>query len=808
VAVAYYIAGWLSLQFALVKENVTPFWPPTGIALVALLVWGRSMWPAVAVAALAVNAPINDSWLAALATAAGNTLAPVVAAELLRAVRFRLELDRVRDAMAIVFLAAPAMVISATIGSLALVLSGVNPEGGFVTAWAVWFAGDATGILTVAPFLLAMRLFRTDPWHQRSQYVESAVLLVVVLGVGLLMVTTRVGLLFLLMPVVGWAAWRLQLRGSATAALVVSALASWGATRGLPAFADEPLAQQMLILQAFNVTVALTSLFLSALVTERLRAERRLEQSALELEDRVSVRTSELVEASDRLELEIAERREVEQVLRDKERQLSEAQQMARIGSWEYLVLAGRVTWSDELFRIHGYEPNAFPVTLDRALEQVHPGDLDRIRATLAESLHGASRDLGPTEYRIVLPDGSERVLVGISRIEMDDGEPARMFGTIQDVTDIRRAEREHWIAETLQRSLLPPGLPVIPGAGLAARYLPASADVRIGGDWYDVIQLPGGKLGLTIGDVAGHGLQAARTMSQLQTAVRAFGLEEDSPARVLGRLHAFFERPPVVDMATLLYLVLDLETGRATFASAGHPPPLLVRSDGRAEYLHGGLGLPLGTGADHGHEEVEILVEADSTLLLYTDGLVERRGEPLDASLARLRAAASFGAEDLDAFCDRIVAATLDPGGPDDDVALLAVRMLRLTDAPLRLTMAASPDALGPLRSTIRRWLRELGAEPDEEYAILVACSEACTNAIQHPFGARAGELVVDLDASGGEVSIAVRDSGSWRPPSTRDGGRGLPLIEALMDSVEVDRGTTGTVVRMRRRLGSRVAP
>ncbi len=129
VAVAYFVAAKLSLRFALVEKNVTPFWPPTGIALVALLIWGRSMWPAIAVAALAVNAPISDQ-LATLATAAGNTLAPVVAAELLRAVRFRLEMDRVRDALAIVFLAAPAMVISATIGSLALVLSGVKPTGG------------------------------------------------------------------------------------------------------------------------------------------------------------------------------------------------------------------------------------------------------------------------------------------------------------------------------------------------------------------------------------------------------------------------------------------------------------------------------------------------------------------------------------------------------------------------------------------------------------------------------------------------------------------------------------------------------
>ena len=156
------------------------------------------------------------------------------------------------------------------------------------------------------------------------------------------------------------------------------------------------------------------------------------------------------------------------------------------------------------------------------------------------------------------------------------------MFGTIQDVTDIRRAEREHWIAETLQRSLLPPGLPAIPGAGLAARYLPATADVRVGGDWYDVIQLPGGRLGLTIGDVAGHGLPAARNDEPAANGRPGLwpgggfaGPGAGPPAR------AFFERPPVEDMATLLYLVLDLETGRATFASAGHPPPLLVRSDG-----------------------------------------------------------------------------------------------------------------------------------------------------------------------------------------------------------------------------------
>ena len=781
VAAAYYLTARLGLRLALVAENVTPVWPATGIALVAFLVLGRTVWPGVALAAFLVNLPISTDALAAGATAVGNTLAPLVAAILLQRAGLRREIDRLRDAVAIVFLGALAsMLISATIGAGTLVLSDAVPAREFPAAWAVWWAGDAMGVLVVAPFLLSLLLPRERPasWPRR---IEASVLFGALIAVSFAAASTGLGILFLVLPFLGWAAWRFQLRGAAPAALLAAGIASWAAADRVGPFEHGTLLDRMLTLQAFNATVAFSSLFFAAVVTDRMRARRALERAAAELEDRVRLRTSELSAAHE---------------------QLAEAQHVAHVGSWEWLIPENRVSWSDEMYRIHGYRPQEFPVTFEKAIELVVDEDMARIRRNVEAAFdRGRDQDLPGNEYRIVLADGSERVLLGKARLQVGPGgKPLRMVGTVHDTTEEKQAEREHRIAETLQRSLLPDRLPEIPGVALSARYVPATTDMEVGGDWYDVVQLPNGHVGLAIGDVAGHGLRAASTMGQLRMSLRAYALEEDSPAAVVRRVHGLVNRLHLPEIVTLVYVVFDPDSGAIRFANAGHPPPLLIAPNGEARYLEDALAPPVGAVIEEHYVDGTANLASGSTLVLFTDGLVERRGISIAEGLARLVDEAANGTNDLEAFCDRVLA-SLVGNQVADDIALLAVRPVPLTVA-LHLRVAAEPHVLASLRRTIRRWLREMNVEPESANDTLIACGEALANVIQHAYGAGDGAIELDLTLADGSVDVTVRDHGRWRPPSGAEGGRGLDLARGLMDRVEVDPGPHGTVVRMRRRV------
>ena len=274
VAVAYWIAARLSLTLALVHGQVTPIWPPTGIALVAILVLGRRVWPAIFAAALAVNLPIGPSPLGAAFIATGNTLAPLVAAELLRLVHFRLELDRLRDAAAIIGLGAlVSMSISASIGASVLVLSGVVSPTDFWPTWAVWWTGDAMGVLLVAPFLLSlMPNSAVLPLTLRSGAVLTGLLAGIAL-VTLALFQNRLRLEYLVFPLIMVAAWRFRLRGAAPAALFASGVAIWSAVHATGPFATGTLVEKMITLQVFNVCVALTSFVLATFVATRERQE-------------------------------------------------------------------------------------------------------------------------------------------------------------------------------------------------------------------------------------------------------------------------------------------------------------------------------------------------------------------------------------------------------------------------------------------------------------------------------------------------------------------------------------------------------
>jgi signal transduction histidine kinase len=274
VALAYWLAAKLSLNLALVRGQVTPIWPSTGIALVALLVLGRRAWPAIGIAAFAVNLPIGPSPVGAAVIAAGNTLAPFVAAELLRWVDFRLELDRLRDAMALILIAALCvMTISATIGTSVLLLSGAIPGRDFWPTWAVWWAGDAMGVLVVAPFLLSLRPSRSSREFRWPRPAEFTALLLGIGFVTYVLFQNRFRVEYLVLPLIMVAAWRFRLRGAAPAALIASGVAIWAAVTGIGPFSTETLLQKMVTLQVFNVSVAVASFLVASFVDAHEREE-------------------------------------------------------------------------------------------------------------------------------------------------------------------------------------------------------------------------------------------------------------------------------------------------------------------------------------------------------------------------------------------------------------------------------------------------------------------------------------------------------------------------------------------------------
>lgn len=365
-------------------------------------------------------------------------------------------------------------------------------------------------------------------------------------------------------------------------------------------------------------------------------------------------------------------------------------------------------------------------------------------------------------------------------------------------IDNARMFARERSIAETLQRSLLPDRLPEIPGVHAAARYLPGTAEA-VGGDWYDMFVLPGGNVGLAMGDVAGRGVPVASLMGQLRTSLRAYAMDGYPPADVVARINDVIEPG---QMATLVYLMLDPVTWTVTYSNAGHLPPLVAAPDGTVQFLEGGT-LPLGsTLAARRHEGISQL-RPGSTVVLYTDGLVEERGVSIDVGLARLQDVMAGIAEEenLDQVLERIVATV--PGATlTDDVAVLAVRVLAMEADRVTLRLPAVPASLATLRQSVRRWLANSGAGDADTHEIVVACSEAASNVIEHAYGLAGGMVELSAGRQNGAVIIQIRDWGRWRAKRGRDGGRGLAMIRALMDEVEIKQGEDGTVLEMRRRL------
>ena len=426
-------------------------------------------------------------------------------------------------------------------------------------------------------------------------------------------------------------------------------------------------------------------------------------------------------------------------------------------------------------------------------------------------------RTVGPSASAVIVPLAGRRQPLGVlwlvtqARTGRDADPEAVVFAeelarrAAIAVENARLFARQRSVSETLQQSLLPERLPEIPGLVTAAHYLPGGPDVEVGGDWYDVMQLPGGGIGLAMGDVVGRGERAAALMGQLRNAVRAYAFEGKPPGEVLGCVNGLLLDAGSEHMATMIYAVLDPGSGELRMANAGHPPALLVPAEGRARLLDGPNGPPVGALPAARYAEGCTVLTPGTTLLLYTDGLVEDRATSLEQGLDRLREAATGGPAEPEALCSHVVRRILGDAPNDDDVALLAVQIMAL-DERLHLRVPAQPGVLAPLRAVLRRWLIQAGASETEAYEVLTACGEACTNAIRHASGPLRSDFEVDAAVVEGGVEIRVRDRGSWRKPRRDVGGRGLPIIEAYVDELEVSPGPGGTEVRMRRRLAGPV--
>jgi anti-sigma regulatory factor (Ser/Thr protein kinase) len=254
--------------------------------------------------------------------------------------------------------------------------------------------------------------------------------------------------------------------------------------------------------------------------------------------------------------------------------------------------------------------------------------------------------------------------------------------------------------------------------------------------------------------------------------------------------------------MATVLYLVLDRETGEVWFASAGHPPPLVVGPDG-ARFLEGGRAVPIGAVDPGVFREATAVLPKDASLLLYTDGLVERRDEPLEQRLEALAEAADRAEGGLEGLCDAVLAGVIGQHMPSDDVALLSVRPRPVATESIRFTLPAEPESLPGLRRRLARFLHAAGADDAETYEITLTVCEAAGNAIEHAYGPGDATFEVEAIFHADELVATVSDRGHWRERRGTHRGRGLNIIEGLMDQVEVSTEQGGTVVRMTRRLG-----
>jgi PAS domain S-box-containing protein len=450
---------------------------------------------------------------------------------------------------------------------------------------------------------------------------------------------------------------------------------------------------------------------------------------------------------------------------------------------------------------VHHYRFNSASA---RALRTAQPQVIDG----------GGGQDLGATmvQSTLVVPMVARDTVLGLVQFSRAKGsepftERDRMLAdelaarAAIFIDNARLYRREHERALILQRSLLPPDDPEAAGLDIACRYLPGSMETEVGGDWFDVIELPGHRTALVVGDVMGRGLRAAVAMGELRTAVRTLAMLDLEPAEVLSALDEVVaglgaparggtrrakERADAdlaeVYLATCIYVVYDAVTRRCTIANAGHLPPAVVEPGEEPLLLELPRGVPLGVGGEP-FEEIEVELSDGALLALYTDGLVESRSLPLEEGLNAFRDSLAGPPRPLEDVCDHVLA-TLDTAHGEDDIALLTARIRGLSpDKVGDWTLEPQPTSVAKARELARDQLLDWGLEQLVDTTELLV-SELVTNALRHGYGDIRLRLLLDRTLVCEVWDGALLQPRRRRARDTDEGGRGLQLVAMLSQS------------------------
>ncbi len=367
-------------------------------------------------------------------------------------------------------------------------------------------------------------------------------------------------------------------------------------------------------------------------------------------------------------------------------------------------------------------------------------------------------------------------------------------------ITATRAREKERESSLRLQRALLPDQLLPHPTIDVAARYQAAGRQLEVGGDWYDTFVWPDGEYGVIVGDVVGHGIEAAAAMGRLRAAAGIlFASGPPDPAAMLATLDRLAHGPDGADYLTAFCVVIDPNRNELRYASAGHPPAFIVAGSGEVRWLDQAVSPPISELSVPVRHSVTVQIDADDTMVVYSDGLVERRDGDLVADIEQLaEQAKGLVGLDIEHINQHLVASVADPA--EDDIVVVSLRYAS-TGNLLRETIHARHADVSAIRARLDSWLDGLGIGSDTRQRVLLGTSEACANAIEHGYEKiRSGRIGVRASENNGTVQVIVSDSGIWHERRTQlpHRGRGTHIMRSVADSFERFTSATGTAVTM----------